>query len=109
MVLLFMYTNVIRWLEEHMLVCPSVKWFRLECMGCGMQRSAVALLKGDLVQSVTLYPALIPMLFLCLFAAGHLIFKFSGGARVIVMLQLLVVTIVLVHYFYKIITSQIFI
>lgn len=81
----------------------------MQCMGCGMQRSAIALLKGDFTGSLILYPALIPLLSLCVFTVAHLIFRFSAGARIIMFLQIMVVTIMLVHYFYKIFTSQIFI
>ncbi len=81
----------------------------MQCPGCGMQRSVIALLKGDFFASAVLYPALIPMLVLCLYAVAHLIFRFSRGGRVIVIMQILVVTVMLVHYFYKILTSQIII
>lgn len=107
---LFLFiSDLVRWLESHMLTCPSVRWFHMQCMGCGMQRSAIALLKGNFIESFVLYPALAPLLGLCTFAIAHLIFRFSSGARIIMILQIAVVTIMLVHYFYKIFTSQIFI
>ncbi len=109
MTLISSFAVFVRWLEAHMLTCPSVKWFHMQCMGCGMQRSAIALLKGDLAGSIALYPALIPLSALVLYTAAHLIVRFAAGARVIVILQIAVVAIMLMHYIYKIFTSQIFI
>lgn len=91
-----------------MLTCPSVKYLHMICPGCGMQRSAIALMKGDITRSVHFYPALIPLLILCGFAALHLYAKFSWGGRVIIILQTTVVVIVTVHYIYKILNHQIF-
>ncbi|APY09554.1 hypothetical protein BWZ20_01030 [Winogradskyella sp. J14-2] len=45
-----------------MLPCMSKTHFGLDCIGCGFQRSAVLLIKGDFVASFFMYPALYPML-----------------------------------------------
>lgn len=100
--------HIIQWLEGHMLTCPSVKYLHVVCPGCGMQRSGIALLKGNVAESVYLYPALLPMLALCVFAVLHLFMKFSYGGKIIIALQTTVVAIVLVHYIYKILHHQIF-
>ena len=52
-------------------------------MGCGMQRSALAMLEGDLVNSISLFPALIPMVLMVLILVAHLIFKFNYGASLL--------------------------
>lgn len=51
-------------LEEYMLPCMMKKTFGVECLGCGMQRAIALLLRGDLVASFKMYPALYPMLLL---------------------------------------------
>ena len=55
--LITLYVSWIKWLEANMLTCPSVKYFSIECPGCGMQRSMIALLKGNFSGSLVMYPA----------------------------------------------------
>lgn len=71
--------NIINWLEQHQLPCLFKAMFHIDCPGCGFQRSAIALLKGNIGESWKMYPALIPMLifFLYLFADRRFHFKNS--------------------------------
>lgn len=89
-----------------MLTCPSKKWLHMECPGCGLQRSIIALFRGDVQASLSLYPATIPLLVLLGFSALHLRFDFRYGAVVIKYLQLGVATIVLVFYIYKVLNHK---
>lgn len=73
-----------------------------------MQRSAIALLKGDILHSVQLYPALLPLLALLTVTALHFVYRFRAGAKVITALQIIVVSIITIHFIYKIFTHQIF-
>ena len=73
--------SVVDWLEQYLLPCPSKFFFGMDCPGCGMQRSALALFRGNFVESLTLYPALLPMLFTLVFLGLHLRYKFPNGAR----------------------------
>ena len=50
------------WLEHHLLPCPTKYFFGVECPGCGMQRAIIELLRGNLVESIKLYPPLIPIM-----------------------------------------------
>lgn len=52
------------WLEHHLITCPTKHFFGIECPGCGMQRSIIELLRGNFVESIKLYPPLIPMIIL---------------------------------------------
>lgn len=97
------------WLDRHMFTCPSVKYLHLQCPGCGLQRSILALLRGDIVASVQLYPALIPFLVLAVYTILHLRKNYPQGARNIRLMQVTVVGIVVVHYIYKINNHQIFV
>lgn len=56
------YVNFIHWLEQHLVPCLFKNFFHIECPGCGLQRSVLELLKGNVASSVGFYPALIPML-----------------------------------------------
>ena len=54
--------DIIPFLESKMLPCTTKSWLGFDCPGCGIQRAFIALLKGDLLVSLQLYPALIPLL-----------------------------------------------
>ncbi len=98
----------VQWLEAHMLTCPSIAYWGIGCPGCGMQRSLIALLKGDFFSSLQLYPALLPLMILIAYSLLHLKYKFTGGAKNIIVMQVVVVSIITAHYIYKIYTHQIF-
>lgn len=106
MALLISYTGVLQFLQEHMLACPSRKYLHMECPGCGMQRSILALLRGHLAQSLHLHPAAIPLLLVFLLLTLHLIFRFRWGGRVLMGLQLSVAIISITFYVYKIVHHQ---
>lgn len=53
----------INWLQNHLLKCPFKYLTGIDCPGCGFQRSVIALLNGNLHQSLRLYPSTIPLLF----------------------------------------------
>lgn len=105
-VILSAWQGLVGWLERNMLTCPSRKYLHLECPGCGLQRSIIALLKGDIQTSLQLYPATIPLLTLLLFTGLHLKYDFLNGALVIKYLQAGVAIIILVFYIYKIVNHK---
>jgi len=96
-----MSSVLIEFLKKHALTCPSKKYLHIECMGCGFQRSLIALLEGNWKDSFQLYPALIPMLLLWTFTIFHLIFTFKHGALIIRYLFLLCAIIILIHFILK--------
>ncbi|MDR3218329.1 MAG: DUF2752 domain-containing protein [Dysgonamonadaceae bacterium] len=99
---------IIDWLKAHLLTCPSKQFFHLDCPGCGLQRSIIALLEGDIVRSLQTYPATIPMLFTFAFTALHLKFGFRYGAAIIKWSFATTASIILIFYFYKLFTHKLF-
>jgi len=93
--------GLISWLENHMLACPYQTYFNMDCLGCGMQRAFVALLKGKYIESITYYPALIPMLLMFFFLIAHLIFKFKHGAVWLKYQFLFVIAVVVINFVVK--------
>lgn len=63
-----------------MLSCPIKEMTGHECPGCGIQRAFVLLLKGDVLESIIMFPALIPTLLMLVFLTIHIKFKFVWGA-----------------------------
>lgn len=99
--------NIIHWMEEHMLACPSKKYLHIDCPGCGFQRSVISLFKGDIAASVKMYPATLPLLFIFCFTILHLIFKFKNGGLIIKYAAIFTGVIIIASYIYKIINQHI--
>lgn len=100
------WTQLTDWVERNLFVCPSKRLFLLDCPGCGFQRSFLYLMKGEWVASFTMYPALIPVLFLWVYLVLHLIFRFRQGARNLVIIFISCCSIITAHYIYKIVQLQ---
>jgi hypothetical protein len=66
-----------------------------------MQRALIALLRGDIAESFYLNPGLICFVLTFLFCLLHLKFGFSNGARVVVVLFLLTVSLMIVNFIVK--------
>ncbi|QNA42724.1 DUF2752 domain-containing protein [Lacibacter sediminis] len=100
------YADAVLWLEKNLLTCPSKKFLHIECPGCGLQRSYIALMKGDFADSFQLYPAAIPMLLLFCYLLLHVFFRFKSGGKILMILYIFCASIIAVHYIYKIVTHQ---
>lgn len=94
------------WLEQNLLTCPSKRFFYLDCPGCGLQRSLLALFRGDVSTSWNLYPPTLFILATLTFLALHLAFKFKYGAHVLKILFIITVSVMAVNYIYKILNHQ---
>ena len=66
--------DVASWIESHFLTCTFKELSGYDCLGCGLQRSLVCLLRGDLYGSVRYYP---PLFFLISYFIILLIFVSS--------------------------------
>jgi hypothetical protein len=90
------------WLEHHMLACPYKALTGMDCPGCGMQRSFIALLRGHFTDSFFLYPALLPLIFTLLFLIFHLKYQYRHGAAILMYSFIFSTTIVLISFIIKI-------
>ncbi|MDR3367357.1 MAG: DUF2752 domain-containing protein [Prevotellaceae bacterium] len=93
--------SLVAWWKEHLLTCPGRYFFHVDCPGCGLQRSIIALLEGNLAESLALYPATIPICFCLIFTILHLKLSFRHGARIIKWSFILTVFVIVAFYLYK--------
>jgi hypothetical protein len=96
--------KVINWLETHQQSCTFRDHLGIDCPGCGLQRSILELLKGNFFESISLYPALIPVIGMFGFLTLHLIFRFRNGALILKIMFILNISIIALNYIYKLIT-----
>lgn len=93
--------RIIEWLEAHQMPCYYKKIFGVECLGCGMQTAIILLLKGQVIESIKTYPALLPIIFMTVFLLLHLIFKFRKGAVILKFSFIFTVSIMVISYIIK--------
>jgi hypothetical protein len=78
----------------------------VDCPGCGMQRSLLLLLNGDLPGSFKMYPALIPVMLLFGFLVLHMIFKIKNGTAILKYSYIFCAGIIMLSYIYKLIITK---
>ena len=78
----------------------------MECPGCGMQRAAIAMLKGDLLTSLYFNASLLPFVMTVFFTVAHLLFNFKNGAKTIVALFGITTCIMLGQFVVKLILNH---
>ena len=93
--------SIANWLEKNQKPCLYKKHIGIDCPGCGMQTSFIELLKGNLTESILVYPPLIPIIILFLILALHLIFKFKTGGIILKYWFIFTVAITFISYIYK--------
>lgn len=99
--MLFIFVNIIHWLEAHQLPCLFKSITHFDCPGCGMQRSFILLMKKDFVASFFMYPALIPVILLFLFLIVHVCFKIKNGDSILKYAAIFCTFVIMVSYIYK--------
>ncbi len=88
-------------LEEYMLPCLNKKFFGFECMGCGMQRSLMALIQGHFAEAFFLYPAVFPLITLALAIGANFFFDIKHSGKIISFLAILSVITIITSYIIK--------
>ena len=95
------FLNIIGWLQDHQLPCLFKQLTHFDCPGCGMQRSFLLLLSGDVVGSFKMYPALFPIILLSIFLILHVLVKVKNGAALLKYSYFFCAGIILLSYIYK--------
>lgn len=99
-------SQLVQWLEAHMLQCPSKQLFLLDCPGCGLQRSVLALVQGEWGLSWQLYPPTIFILCTLLILLLHITIGLQYGAIILRILFISTTIAIAINYIYKIANHQ---
>ncbi len=81
-----------------MLTCGIKKLTGIDCPGCGIQRSFLKLIHGEFLESLELFPALLPFLMLMTYTLLHLKFMFKNGHKVILILFFSTVSLTILNF-----------
>ena len=87
--------------EEYMLPCLSKTMFGFDCLGCGLKRSFIYLINGELWNAFKMYPAIFTLFIFGLFIIVNWKFRFKNGSKIISKLAYLNLSIILINYFIK--------
>ena len=98
--------SIIYWLDTHQLPCMFKAVTHFECPGCGMQRSFILLIRGDVTGSFFMFPALIPIILMFAFLFLHLMFRVKNGANYLKYTYILCAVLVMVSYIYKLLFTK---
>ncbi|MFT5103266.1 MAG: hypothetical protein ACI86C_000918 [Candidatus Latescibacterota bacterium] len=88
-------------IEDYLLTCINKQIFGVECLGCGAQRSAALLFRGEFVAAFKMYPAIYTLVLLLLFILFNIFVKFKYDYKIKVGLLFLNVAIIIVSYTIK--------
>lgn len=93
--------SIISFLEENMLSCQWKEQFDMECTGCGMQRSIIHLLKGELIEAFYIYPAIYTLVIMFVYLGLHLKFDFKQGHKILLYLFITNLALMLLNFIIK--------
>lgn len=88
-------------LEDYMLPCLNKQLFGIECLGCGIQRAAALLYKGEFIAAFKTYPAIYSLIVLVLFLLVNLAVKFKYSSPIKIFLIVANVLIIVISYSIK--------
>ncbi|SMC45543.1 DUF2752 domain-containing protein [Moheibacter sediminis] len=83
------------------LSCQIKEKTGVECPGCGIQRSFELLINGDFIESIKMYPGLIPLFFTLGVLAIH---SYKGNLKTLRLLKIsfiLTILIIIINYLIK--------
>ncbi len=69
-------------LEDYMLPCLNKQFFGIDCLGCGIQRGFIHLVKGDFAAAFHVYPAIFTLVLFALFLLLNFKFKFKNSRKI---------------------------
>ena len=93
--------SLLSYLEENLLVCSWKETIGINCLGCGMQRAIVLILKGDFIEAFKMYPAIYSLFFMFIYLGLHLKFEFKKGSKILLYLFIINIAIMITNYIIK--------
>ncbi|WOC40246.1 DUF2752 domain-containing protein [Polaribacter sp. HL-MS24] len=75
-------------LEDFLLPCLNKYFFGIDCPGCGIQRSLIAVFQGEFTTAFYVYPAIYTLLLLGGFVLLNLKFRFQHAPKIILVLAI---------------------
>lgn len=87
--------------EDFMLPCLNKKLFGFDCMGCGMQRSALLVFKGEFTAAFYMYPAIYTLLLFFAFVIASNFISIKNSNKIIALLAIINVLVIVINFILK--------
>ena len=88
-------------IENYMLPCLNKSLFGFECMGCGFQRSLVAVFQGQFHKAFVLYPAIFPIITMFVLIVISRFYKFKYHQKSINIVALISIGTIIINHIIK--------
>lgn len=88
-------------IENYMLPCLNKSLFGFECMGCGFQRSLVAVFQGQFHKAFVLYPAIFPIITMFVLIVFSRFYKFKYHQKSINIVALISIGTIIINHIIK--------
>lgn len=88
-------------IEDFMLPCLNKKFFGVECLGCGMQRSIALVFQGKFEEAFFMYPAIYSLIILSGVITLTLFKNFKHSTKIITILAILNGVIIITNFIFK--------
>lgn len=88
-------------MEDFMLPCLNKKFFGVECLGCGLQRSISLLVQGEFTAAFVMYPAVYPLLSLLIFVGVNFFYPVKFYGKIVAILGGLTALVMVISYLLK--------
>lgn len=88
--------------KEYMLPCLNKKLFGFECLGCGMQRALLNIVRGEFVEAFKMYPAIYTILLFFILIGFNFFSKKKVNLKIIYSLAVVNICIIIISYIFKI-------
>lgn len=88
-------------LENYMLPCLIKTLFNVECLGCGLQRSIIEIIKGNFAEAFYIYPAIYLIMSFITILCFNLIFKRKNNSKLLFLVAVLTGLFMLGGFVYK--------
>ena len=87
--------------DDFLLPCLNKSLFGVDCLGCGIQRAFMLLIRGEFLLAYKMYPAIYTLLLFGFFLLINKKMKFKNSRKIIVTFAIINVLIIIVSYYIK--------
>ena len=88
-------------MEDYMLPCMFKQTLGIDCMGCGIQRAIVLILKGEFENAFYMFPAIYTTILFFLSVGLLLVDKKHNYQKIVITLAIVNAIIMIISYVYK--------
>ena len=87
--------------DDFLLPCLNKSLFGIDCLGCGIQRAFMHLIRGEFLLAYKMYPAIYTLLLFGLFLLINRKMNFKNSRKIIITFAIVNLLIIIISYYIK--------